>query len=158
MAPTYITVAGTRAGEGIIITRERTESVNPLNMAATAGKPLVQTNMDHFHVESLSEEFDWQDICNSRFRFGVAKAALEKPNITEEEVWNILSTPPCLAHDTIYTVSMNPSTGYYVTRVSVTNSERRQAKRLWGKLVDKINLDLSEKRSEITAGEISSRF
>lgn len=73
MAPTYIIVAGTLPSEGCVITRERRDSVSIWDMSMHGS--VVQTNMDHFNIER-GGDCDWQDICYSRYRHNVVRAAL----------------------------------------------------------------------------------
>jgi len=54
---------------------------------------------------------------------------------TTEDLWALLSIEPCLAHDTVYTVAMQPSTGYYVTRVKVTEYQEDLANLMFGNFV-----------------------
>lgn len=55
--------------------------------------------------------------------------------MTTEDLWALLSIYPCLAVDTVYTVAMQPSTGYYVTRVKVTEYQEDLAKIMIGNFV-----------------------
>ena len=49
-----------------------------------------------------------------------------------EDLWLLMSLPPTLAHDTVYTVAMVPATGELCTRVEVTAAQRRAARRRYG--------------------------
>lgn len=113
MAPTYITVAGTTAGEGTVITRDR--QLNPALPVWHLGQhgPVVQANMDHF-----SDEL-WQNIADSQLRRNTALKFLQYYGdaITQSQLWEFMQSKPCLAADTIYTVAMQAATGYYVTFV-----------------------------------------
>ena len=81
-------------------------------------------------VGQFSDEYAWQDICDSRVRRSFALQALascqsETGTIDINDLL-LMSLSPCLAHDTVYTVSMVPSVGQLVTRVRPTRAQKRQ--------------------------------
>lgn len=118
MAPTYITVAGVLPGQGITITRARNMDLDTLPLWTLGDHgPVVQANMDHF-LDPKNAKNNWQDICDSRKRRRAARKAIDTVGaaITPGFLWALLSKPPCLAPDTVYTVAMQAATGYYVTR------------------------------------------
>lgn len=170
MAPTYITVAGIRPGQGIVITRSRTDTAVPAirpdgggrvaeggdadvaSASAGGGRPvsdketplwglatngpIVQANMDYWRDDAMAaglEDHGWQDICSSRVRRVAARAAIREagPGVTPTDLWLLLSTPPCLAHDTVYTVAMCAATGHVCTRTSVSRRQSTEAARRW---------------------------
>ncbi len=154
MAPTFITIAGMAAGEGIVLTRNRSgREASPVrDWVLGIDGAVVQANMDHIlHDVSSSSSADGDDregfeggrrvivdICNSRRRRDVARAAIaSKPEgeITSGDLWALLSCPPCLARDTVYTVAMQPSTGLYITRVSASNWARAHGREVWGAFI-----------------------
>ena len=165
MAPTYITLAGSAAGEGIVLVRERDGAIaegRPVDgvSGATSWLPrraelardsfVVQCNMDPGTVGGDDVGDDWQDICDSRHRFAVGSAALESlvggsgsggaaaspaPGTTMDDLWSIATLPPIHAHDTVYTVAMCPATGEYASRVAIPSSAKRKAKKRWRKLM-----------------------
>ena len=177
MAPTYITVAGALEGEGTVITRSRagTEAWPSWNLQEHG--PVVQANMDFFRDDDrldlkwcpnsenksqlvkdenktvhVGECHDWQDICDSRARRQVAQTIISRigqDSITKLDLWELVSTPPCLAEDTVYTVAMQPATGYYVTRCKLLSSHTRQGRNKWGRLVNEIyrNSGLAQNQS-----------
>jgi hypothetical protein len=117
IAPCYVVVAGSTAGQGRLITRERTDEVSPWD-AASMGD-VVQPNMDHW-----SKDRD-EDIMNSmRRRSDVRKALAVRARRAEpsddsarEALWR-LAAPPYVCNDiTIYGVVMVPATGAYETRL-----------------------------------------
>jgi hypothetical protein len=57
------------------------------------------------------------------------------PRVTELDLWLLVSLPPCLAHDTVYTVAMQPASGKYVTRCTVLTAHKSAAMARWGALV-----------------------
>ena len=160
MATTYLIVAGTREGEGRVITRGRSGKEAWPEYMCTAqrhGQYVVQANMDWFRCDDAARLFAegaerdlragklvpgtfvaskggksgqgeesstagsaskaksakeameaqgahmWQDICDSRLRRSAARAALASlgESVTPSDLWLLLSTPPCLAHDTV---------------------------------------------------------
>ena len=143
MAPTYLTVAGTGQGEGCIITRDRTESL-ARRMLCEDG-PLIQVNMDYFNLIAGTAA-DWQDICSSRYRYFVAYRAItsRKESITPEDLWTLLSKRPCLAPDTVYTVSMHPKSGNYVTRRKVTSAHTKLGQRKWDGFIKKCSAEFKK--------------
>lgn len=151
MAPTYFTVAGLHPVEGAVITRERGYTEGNIQCKSD-NEPLVQTNMDASNVGEKSAEHDWQDICESRFRFAVAESAIasvdNRPSVAD--LWSICSTRPCLAHDTIYTVLMIPRTGEYVTRVQVTRGAASAARRRWSDIVRGVAAGASDANGSAT--------
>jgi len=198
MAPTYITVAGTRPGEGTVITRSRSGTEYWPLSTIRSHSAVVQANMDHFRDDdndgrhwaastepvpeakaasssssaspsstsssstssssvasasssavsaasaacsstpAVREHHGWQDICNSRGRraFMRAALALQGPAISPQDLWELLSMFPCLAHDTVYTTAMSPSFGLLCTRAK-TPSEQEQldTDAKWGALL-----------------------
>ena len=51
-----------------------------------------------------------------------------------EDLWSLMSLRPTLAHDTVYTVAMQPSIGELVTRVEVTKAHKNAARHRYGKV------------------------
>lgn len=146
MAPVYFTIAGTRPGEGLVLSRDReavpegTPMRDDLSISETLGvkNSVVQTNMDIPLCDADRESDDWQDICDSRLRRKFAKTALscgglngDINSITMEDLWCLVSFAPCKAHDTVYSTSMVPKTGQLVTRVYATNEQKKAGKKRW---------------------------
>ena len=50
------------------------------------------------------------------------------------DLWQLMSTPPCRAHDTIYTVAMHPASGLLVTRSVIEPEHEQQGSDRWGDL------------------------
>lgn len=89
----------------------------------TTDAPICQVNMDHWRVDADKPDDDWQDICDSRTRRAIVMrylANLGHPP-TLDELWTLMRIPPVLAHDCVYTVSMVPRTGHYLTQVQATD-------------------------------------
>jgi acid ceramidase len=161
MAPTYITLAGASPGEGAVLVRDRDGVASTVGAApsgsdaaargstrsASGGLPrradlkrdgfVVQCNMDPDRAAAVDVESDWQDICESRRRFAVASAALSTSialgggGTTLDALWSIATLPPVHAHDTVYTVAIDPARGAYVSRASIPPSAVRKARRRW---------------------------
>lgn len=97
IAPVYFILTDGRSS-GMIITRNRLDSLNPLELNST----LVQTNYDHWLVDPINDP-----------RRTTAEDILETFNSTQMTTNNIfdivLSVIPVLNKITIYTAIMNPS-------------------------------------------------
>lgn len=134
IAPTYLTICGVSPGEGCILSRDRAGSADGscVEGRLSDGGPLVQTNIDCWRANRSEPEDDWQDICESRRRRVFALKCLGAGPASMEDLWLLMSLPPTLAHDTVYTVAMHPSTGELVTRVEVTTMQQRAARRRYG--------------------------
>lgn len=156
MAPTYLTIAGPEEGQGAVITRNRKYTVgDPINTDdhASVGDDeinppmqflrehggLVQANMDHWR-DPCDPNDSWQDICDSVARRAVVREALEETGaaITPEDLWLLVSTPPCKASDTVYTTAMCAATGAICTRRDVTEAQARAGKQRWGAVVRQV--------------------
>jgi hypothetical protein len=153
MAPTYITVAGVSSGEGIVITRNR-NGCEADQQLVTSGF-IVQANMDHFLDDAedvADEDKNWQDICESRLRRRVARvvcASILDRGATESpalQLWSLVSVRPCLAHDTVYTVAMQASSGLYTTRVNVRSAHSSDGRTRWGALIREASSSSSSER------------
>ena len=143
IAPTYLTICGVKTREGCVLSRDREGCTGGSCVAGRLGsKPLVQANMDCWRSDrsAAGTDDDWQDICESRRRRAFALKALddgsggEVPGKAMQDLWLLMSLKPTLAHDTVYTVAMIPATGELVTRVKVTEGQKRAARRRYGKI------------------------
>jgi hypothetical protein len=134
IAPTYLTICGVSPGEGCILSRDREGSADGSCVEArlSDGSPLVQANMDCWRAIRSEPQDDWQDICDSRRRRAFALRALGTGPASMEDLWLLMSLPPTLAHDTVYTVAMQPHTGELATRVEVTTAQKSAARRRYG--------------------------
>eukprot|EP00927_Polykrikos_kofoidii_P053005 TRINITY_DN470_c0_g2_i1.p1 TRINITY_DN470_c0_g2~~TRINITY_DN470_c0_g2_i1.p1 ORF type:complete len:509 (-),score=81.83 TRINITY_DN470_c0_g2_i1:80-1606(-) len=149
MAPTYIIMAGPTEGDGVVITRNRTyvatgnDEQSPPQWSLRRDGPIVQANMDHWRDPGVvdsdgnDEAYAWQDICDSISRRAVVREALARTGsvVTPLDLWLLLSLPPCLASDTVYTVAMCPATGALCTRVRVLREHEKAGRRRWGSTV-----------------------
>lgn len=136
IAPTYLTICGVSPGEGCILSRDRAGTTDGSCVEArlSDGGPLVQTNIDCWRANRSEPEDDWQDICESRRRRAFALKCLGTDPASMEDLWSLMSLRPTLAHDTVYTVAMQPSIGELVTRVEVTTAHKKAARRRYGKV------------------------
>ena len=167
MAPVYFTVAGALPGQGIVIARDRSGPVagstrelsNATTVAYGGCGGLVQTNMDDANVREFTEETDWQDICDSRMRVGVAEAVLANCDgtPTPQDLWMLCSTGPCLASDTIYTVYMCPATGEYETRSKATRAQKLAATRQLNDVVKYVKVKQKEATRRMQKQERATR-
>lgn len=145
MAPTYITVAGTAAGEGTIITRARDPKIVLPKWHLSDNGPVVQTNRDWFQDDDSAVEAAGEgrgadiNICHSIERSCLARAAIASlaAHRSPHELWLLMSTAPCRAEDTIYTTAMCPKSGELLTRACILKSHEREGKERWGKLAKK---------------------
>ena len=145
MAPVYLTICGIKPGEGLVLARNRqganmVEEIESFVTERLNGKDsslVVQTNMDTLKCDQNDRKDDWQDICFSRRRRAFATTALASVNgkVTMNDLWLLVSCPPCLAWDTVYTTSMVPKTGEIVTRVEATQIQRTEGQKKYENVV-----------------------
>eukprot|EP01064_Diplonema_japonicum_P016616 TRINITY_DN24613_c0_g1_i1.p1 TRINITY_DN24613_c0_g1~~TRINITY_DN24613_c0_g1_i1.p1 ORF type:complete len:359 (+),score=92.50 TRINITY_DN24613_c0_g1_i1:76-1152(+) len=111
IAPAYYTMCGTEPWQGAVVTRDRAGPAN----AASNGQgiwSLNQTADAWFRVET---NFDhWTPVQDGR-RYTANKLMGEmgQPSVNMSGLYSVLSTPPVLATDTIYTAEMFPAAGTY---------------------------------------------
>jgi len=106
-APIYIIVAGTKPGEGAVITRNRENAADIWRLDAPSRWFEVETNFDHW----LPAGDDRRKIANA----GMTK--LGQAAVSLEGIYQVLSTYDVLNHGTTYTTLMSPLTGNYTTIV-----------------------------------------
>ena len=99
VAPIYYIVAGINTDEGVIITRSRYESINPLylNSSYSNSSFLIQTNHDHWN-----EPYYFDD------RITVPTQYMTTHNRTVKDMINFLSQKPTLNTLTIFSSIMIP--------------------------------------------------
>ncbi|RDD41403.1 Acid ceramidase [Trichoplax sp. H2] len=105
IAPAYFIVAGTKSGEGCVITRsrEKTDNIMSLNITSNVWY-VVETNYDNWNKPPVTDD-----------RRTPAKACLNKvtqQHISLPNIYNVLSTKPVRNKLTTYTALMEPSTGH----------------------------------------------
>ena len=100
IAPSYIIVGGTKAGEGVVITRDRTAAKDLWRLDPDNGRwYLVETNYDH-----------WQPPPTSDNRRDPAIKAMDETThagLNATSLFKVMSTPPVLNSGTTYTVVMS---------------------------------------------------
>ena len=100
IAPSYIIVGGTKAGEGVVITRDRMTTKDLWRLDPDNGRwYLVETNYDH-----------WQPPPTSDDRRNPAIKAMDETTrggLNATSLFKVMSTPPVLNRGTTYTVVMS---------------------------------------------------
>jgi beta subunit of N-acylethanolamine-hydrolyzing acid amidase len=129
MAPCYIVVAGTKAGEGAVLTRERSSDIverritladrlggnNDDDKSSRRRAFIVQTNQDHWDFDERN------DIMWSMERRELAAATLSSlgADACVNDLWRLMRQPPILNELTIYTTLMIPARdGYLQTQLN----------------------------------------
>ncbi|KAK7070431.1 N-acylsphingosine amidohydrolase (acid ceramidase) [Halocaridina rubra] len=106
LAPVYFILAGTKAGEGSVITRDRSNA-NVLELGSNKNGSgswyLVQTNYDHWKTPPFFD--DRRTPANRCMMEGGQK------NVSFNLLYNVLSTKPVLNKESIYTSLMSAKTG-----------------------------------------------
>jgi len=106
IAPVYITMAGVKAGEGAVVTRNRTVADDVWRLDPDNGRWFVlQTNDDHWRPP----EDRRRDAGNKHMTTIGAKL------IDNGGLFDVLSTPPVFASSARYTSQMVPAQGYEQT-------------------------------------------
>jgi len=102
IAPAYITLAGVKAGEGAIVTRNRTVADDVWKLDASADRWwILETNDDHWRPP-LDKR---RDVANA------AMEALGQAGVSDAGLLSVLDTPPVFNSGTIYTTQMVPALG-----------------------------------------------
>lgn len=111
----YYTIAGASAGQGAVITRNRTTAANvlPLGTAQMGGQSwyVLQTNDDN-----------WKPPLDKRRQTGLdAMNAAGPASFNLTTMFAVLSVPPVYNADTIHTELVAPAWGEYITLLRVHN-------------------------------------
>mmetsp|Transcript_9546 Transcript_9546/g.26746 ORF Transcript_9546/g.26746 Transcript_9546/m.26746 type:complete len:457 (+) Transcript_9546:257-1627(+) len=114
IAPTYFVVCGVNPGEGILLTRGRSQSIQPLTLSGRRG--IVQPNQDHWDSQACN------DVMNSRERRQLGYLQLEQMEHALRDdpfaaLWLLLSQEPIWNDITVYGAVMCPATGEYEARL-----------------------------------------
>jgi hypothetical protein len=120
-SPCYLVITGIHIDQGIILTRERTGTLRPIDLSDRDF--LVQTNIDHW-VNHTDPEWAGTDV--------LLQNALERRVQAEQNLQNyepgtdfkafalkILSKYPTCNDQTVYQVVMHPASGLYEARVVI---------------------------------------
>ena len=115
IAPAYYTMAGINNWQGAVITRDR----DGLADNSTTGRGLwtisPPTSIDPNSWFRVETNFDhWTPVQDGRrLKANELMKGITQHNVNLSGLYSVLSTPPVLAKDTIYTAQMVPATGYY---------------------------------------------
>lgn len=100
IAPCYVIVGGVNSSQGAVVTRGRLEPANVWKLDAEEGVWfLVETNYDNWVTPPSSD--DRRDPAIQSMK------ALGRGNLSETNLFNVLSIPPVLNSGTTYTVVMS---------------------------------------------------
>ncbi|CAF1667380.1 unnamed protein product [Adineta ricciae] len=103
VAPCYYILAGTKPGEGAIISRSRRTTLNIKRLGVDNNWFLIQTNSDNWRQQSTFDD-----------RYISAKKCMKtqgQSRVDFDSIYNVLVSRPMLNKLTIYTSLMKPSTG-----------------------------------------------
>lgn len=121
IAPAYYIVAGAKAGEGAVVTRNRDSPDNSHNnegiwrltdnstYPGTGRWWRLETNWDHWLKDGLTD--------GRRVAANKMMGAMGQDNADLASLFGLLSTKPVLASDTVYTSLMCPAQGLYDTTI-----------------------------------------
>jgi len=105
VADVYYIVAGISAGEGAVISRNRTRPADVWMLDAPSRWYEVETNYDHWVAPP------WYD--DRRVPANDGMDAMGRKNLTLEGIFNVLSTKPVLNLQTTYTILSCPIDGFF---------------------------------------------
>eukprot|EP01083_Nonionella_stella_P295191 1003258_1 len=112
-APIYYIIAGIDgSNQGAVITRNQTQVNGPNNSKQVWFLNDTKLYENWYIVET---NYDWWKPADDSRRENAVKMldSVGQDNISFETLYNILSTPPVLAKDTVYTIQMAPSNKTY---------------------------------------------
>jgi len=119
MAPVYIIVSGSSAGQGAIVTRDREYALDvwPLSFTAQNDNGDVQPDPSAWYRVQTNYDRWNADPSWDRRRIPAEKAliALGQNAVSLTNIFTILSTPPVFNAQTVYTCLMSPTLGEMVT-------------------------------------------
>lgn len=113
LGPAYVILAGTKAGEGAVITRDETRSYHFWSLRAefeAKNKPFILvTNYDHW----TRDVANWDGVPYARRDNGNAcmNRIIAEDRVTFEGLFQVLSSKPNLNRDTTFTGLMSASEG-----------------------------------------------
>ena len=100
IAPGYVIMGGARSGEGVVITRDRTALVDLWKLDVSKDSWYVlETNYDRWTTPPPSD--DRRDPAIK------AMDSMTRANVSIEELYNVLSSPPVFNNKTTYTTVMS---------------------------------------------------
>eukprot|EP01063_Lacrimia_lanifica_P008068 TRINITY_DN151_c5_g1_i1.p1 TRINITY_DN151_c5_g1~~TRINITY_DN151_c5_g1_i1.p1 ORF type:complete len:449 (+),score=130.39 TRINITY_DN151_c5_g1_i1:55-1401(+) len=114
IAPSYISLCGTEAQQGCLITRERSEDLHFWDVAAKG--PVVQPNMDHWSNDpddSIMLSIQRRQAARKDLR----RLLAQRGGATPEDLWGLMSNAPVCNEITVYGTYMCPAQGVLETRL-----------------------------------------
>ncbi|XP_027060445.1 acid ceramidase-like [Pocillopora damicornis] len=110
LAPVYYILGGTKSGEGVVITRSRTECLNQMSLNPANNTWFVlETNYDNWKPPLL--------IDDRRTPGRICMNKMGQEAVSFKGLYNVLSTQPVLNKLTTYTTLMQASTGKVETYI-----------------------------------------
>jgi len=102
----YFILAGTKAGEGSVISRNRTATVDVWNLDAAGGRWFeVQTNYDHWLQPPWFDDRRTPGMQHMK--------DLGRSNLNTTNLFKVMGMKPTLNLQTTYTIVACPATGFY---------------------------------------------
>ena len=117
IAPCYFIIAGSKANEGTIITRDRNSHINLVTLQDDPDKDyIIQTNIDHWRLHDPTAD----NIVWSRQRIKLVKKFFKnhnhnQDNLKMEDIWELYDTFPVKNEETVYVTCMKPGTDQFIT-------------------------------------------
>jgi N-acylethanolamine-hydrolysing acid amidase len=124
LSPCYLVLTGCNEGEGVLITRDRNDDINPLYLKDSKTGFISQTNIDHW-VDKVDSKWAAGDelLKNSIERRDKSCQLLSKVNLEEKsleeiekDLFFVLEQYPVYNYQTVYQVIMCPKHGIYSSR------------------------------------------
>ncbi|CAF1137068.1 unnamed protein product [Rotaria sordida] len=107
IAPCYYIVGGPKAGQGVVITRDRTKTVNITRLGKDNLWFVIETNYDNWKKQPIFDDRLTPCIKCMKIK--------GQDDVTFESLFNVLSSRPMLNTLTVYSTLMELSTGRYET-------------------------------------------
>ena len=118
LIPNFFALAGTRSGEGAILTRDPEAGKAEVVALGTA-----QLGGESWFVAVTNSDITIQpNFSNPDSRIAATLThmkAVGAANVDLQALWDVLSKPPVFASDTLHTELMLPASGEYTTRLRV---------------------------------------
>ena len=117
-APTYLTIAGSLPGQGVVVTRDRSGEVQSIRQSLGNLPSCIQTNIDH-GCEDEDADIFWS--IRRRRRASFLLESLSPETASYRDIWNMLRADPIRNELTVYSVLMCPSSGLFEVRLPIYN-------------------------------------
>jgi|SRR3989338_817406 len=115
IAPTYISIIGSKKGQSSIITRERDHVDNIIHLdSSNHSNPspyLVQTNCDSF----INSPYNYDILYSKKRLLQVENFFINSPSFDLNNLLLLFSSPPILNHSTIYLTYMVPRKKHFIS-------------------------------------------